>query len=448
MNGKTINVVIIMGILSILSILLVQIYWIKGTTKAQKVAVSLQQKKDSLNLRQFEEKVRVALRNVVEEISTLAADSSDLYGAVKQQSSNYFMVDVDEDLHPFFLEQLLKRNFYAHGIAENFQYGIYDCFNDSIVYGNLIRFSRDSLYAPIASDSIGITSPGLPWKKDGHYFTIFFPEKENDLAGDIIIDENSPWIYLFIVVGLVFAFFGFSTAVILKQKKISEIKTDFINNMTHELKTPISTIGLSSETLLREDFSKDTERLKQYASIIYKENKRLENQVERVLNIAQLYKDEVALKKEDVDIHEIIEEATDSFKFGQLPDGGSIVLQLNAKDFILRVDRVHVTNVIFNLLDNALKYSKEIPDIKVSSFNENGGLKLIFEDKGVGIKKENIKHIFEKFYRVSTGNVHDVKGFGLGLFYVKLVVENHNGMINVKSQINEGTTFTVWLPLK
>ncbi|PHR46363.1 MAG: two-component sensor histidine kinase [Fluviicola sp.] len=445
MKRKTINAVIAIGVLSILSILIIQVFWIKRTIKAQQDAVLIQERQDSLNLRQFEEQVRVSLRNVVEEISTHHADSSDLYGAVKQKSTNYFLVDINEDLHPYYLEQLLKRNFYDHNITQNFQYGIYDCFNDSIVYGNLIKFSRDSLYAPISDTAAGITSPGLQWKKDGHYFTVFFPEVMAQ-PSDQFVEKSSPWIYLMIIVGLILLFFAFAVSVIIRQKRISEVKTDFINNMTHELKTPISTIGLSSETLLREDFSKDDERLKRYAGIIYKENKRLENQVERVLNIAKLDKNELVLSKEELNIHEIIEEAADSFRFNQLENGGKIELSLDTENDKISADPVHITNVFFNLIDNAVKYSNGIPNIQLTSTSEKKGITITITDKGIGIAKENLKHIFEKFYRVPTGNVHDVKGFGLGLYYVKIIIESHGGTINVRSQVGEGTTFKIWLP--
>ncbi|MEX1191972.1 MAG: HAMP domain-containing sensor histidine kinase [Brumimicrobium sp.] len=446
MQRKTINAVIAIGVLSILSILVVQVYWIKRTVKAQQDAIVIQERQDSLNLRQFEEQVRVALRNVVEEISTHHADSSDLYGAVKQKSTNYFSVDINEDLHPYYLEQLLKRTFYDHNITENFQYGIYDCFNDSIVYGNLIKFSRDSLYAPISDTVSGITSPGLTWQKDGHYFTVFFPDVSAQPSEDLVT-ASSPWTYLMIIVGLILIFFAFAVSVIIRQKRISEVKTDFINNMTHELKTPISTIGLSSETLLRENFSNNEERLKQYAGIIYKENKRLENQVERVLSIAKLDKNELVLKKTQISLHEIIEEAADSFRFHQLENGGKINLNLSAENDNVNADVVHITNILFNLIDNAVKYSKEIPEVTLRTENDKKGIYIFIEDKGIGIEKESLKHIFEKFYRVPTGNLHDVKGFGLGLYYVKTVVESHGGTINVKSQVGEGSTFKIWLPL-
>lgn len=447
MNRKTINTVIIIGVLSIVSILLVQVFWIKRTIRAQKDAVILQERQDSLNLRQFEEKVRIALRNVVEEISTHQADSSDLYGAVKQKSTNYFLVDVNENLHPYYLEQLLKRSFYELNITENFQYGIYDCYNDSIVYGNLIKFTRDSLYAPISDSVAGITSPGLAWKKDGHYFTVFFPNVMAQPSEELIA-ESSPWIYVSIIVIVLLIFFAFSVTVMIKQKRLSEVKTDFINNMTHELKTPISTIGLSSESLLKNDFSNDPDRLQRYAGIIYKENKRLENQVERVLNMAKLDKNELTLEKEEVSIHEIIEEAADSFRFNQLEKGGEIKLELSATNDLVMVDVVHITNILFNLIDNGVKYSIEEPQILIKTNQENKGINITVIDHGIGIDKENQKYIFEKFYRVPTGNLHDVKGFGLGLYYVKLVIEEHGGTIRVKSKTGEGSSFSIWLPTK
>lgn len=447
MRRTTINTVVIIGIFSILSILSIQLYWINETLESQQNAITIQDRQDSLNLKQFEEQVRVALRNVVEEISTHHADSSDLYGAVKQQRTNYFLVDINEDLHPYYLEQLLKRSFYDQGIINDFQYGIYDCYNDSIVYGNLIRYSRDSLYNPITDSVVGITSPQLTWKKDGHYFTVFFPEvTANPIETEVIM--NSPWIYLIVIVGLVLVFFGYSISIILRQKKLSEVKTDFINNMTHELKTPISTIGLSSEMLLKEDFCNDPTRIQRYAGLIYKENKRLENQVEKVLNIAKLDKNEIILNKQVLQIHELIEEAAESFRFNQLEKGGTIDLKLDASSNEIFGDLVHITNVIFNLLDNAVKYCNDFPVVEVSSTSSSKGVYIQVKDYGIGIKKENLKFVFDQFYRVPTGNLHNVKGFGLGLYYVKMIVEAHGGTINVKSIFGKETEFKLFFPFK
>src|SRR5690554_248920 len=445
MNRRTINAVVIIGVLSIISILMVQVFWIKRTIRAQKDTVVLQERQDSLNVRQFEESVRVALRNTVEEIGSYHVDSSDLYGAVKQKSSNYFLVDINENLHPYYLEQLLKRNFYDHNITQNFQYGIYDCYNDNIVYGNLIRFTRDSLYAPTSDTSIGITSPELTWQRDGHYFTVYFPGLLSQ-PSQSIIDEKPSLLYLAFIVGMLLVFFAFSVSVIIRQKRISEVKTDFVNNMTHELKTPISTIGLSSELLMSADFSQDPVRLKKYAEVIYKENKRLEQQVERVLNMAKLDRNEMELQISSINIHDLIENTAENFRFNQSLLGGEIRLDLTADEPIVNADEVHITNILFNLLDNAVKYSEEAPHVVVKTENRKMGVSISIQDNGIGIAKDEVKHIFDQFYRVSTGDQHDVKGFGLGLYYVKLIIDKHGGKINVQSKLGEGSIFTIWLP--
>lgn len=445
MNRKNINAVVILGIISLASILVVQMVWMRKTLAMQQTNIAIQEREDSLNLKQFSEQAHIALRNVLEHISTQKADSSDLYGAVKQVRTNYFTVDINEELHPFYLETLLKREFYDQNIHQDFQYGIYDCFSDSIVFGNLIKFTKDSLYAPVSDSLVGITSEKLSWKKDGHYFTVYFPNVISESVGEPT-QLISPWIYVSIIVLLVLVFFGYTLTVIFRQKRLSEVKTDFINNMTHELKTPISTIGLSSEMLLRNDFSNDPEKLNRYASIIFKENKRLENQVERVLNVAKLDKEDLVLKKEKMDLHELLEEARDNFKYNQLEQAGKIELNLNASSGEIIADPVHITNVVYNLLDNAIKYCDKTPEISVTTKDDKRGITIEFTDNGIGIKREDVKMIFDKFYRVPTGNVHNVKGFGLGLYYVKLIIDAHEGKIDVKSSLGKGTCFTIWLP--
>ena len=446
MNRKTVNAVIILGIISLASILFIQIFWIRKTLEAQQTTIQIQEKEDSLNLKQFSERAHIALRNVLEEISHNNSFNTDLYGAVKQIRPNYFSVDIVEELHPYYLETLLKREFYNQNLNQDFQYGIYDCYSDSIVFGNLIRFTKDSLYAPATDSMAGITSEKLVWKKNNHYFTVLFPNiKTQDSTR--VTPLTSPWLYLVIIITLILIFFAFAINVILRQKRLSEVKTDFINNMTHELKTPISTIGLSSELLLRGDFKDDPERLKRYAEIIYKENKRLENQVERVLNVAKLDQEKLVLTKERLSIHELILDAKDSFDLNQTDNGGIIHLELEAENNLLNVDPVHITNVIYNLLDNAVKYCEQTPEITIHTANANDGFQLSVTDNGIGMKREDQKLIFDKFYRVPTGNLHNVKGFGLGLYYVKLIVEAHGGKIFVKSTPGKGTTFNLWFPI-
>ena len=444
MNRKTINLVIILGVLSVLSILLIQIYWIGTTKTLHETSIAIQEREDSLNLVHLDEKINIALGHVLEDIAEFKSDSSDLYGAIKEVEPFYYSVDIQEELHPFYLENLLKRELYSQHVDHNFQYGIYDCFNDSIVFGNLIEFSEEQQEFH-ASDTInGRTSEQLKWKKDGHYFTVFFPDIQKKFDESILTQPFSPYVYLAVIVMLVLLFFGFAVIVILKQKRLSEVKTDFINNMTHELKTPIATIGLSSEMIIRTDAEKDADKIKKYASIIFKENKRLENQVERVLNIAKLDKQEIVLKKEEFNLNDLFEEIKDSIEFNSSESEAKVELNLNAKDTMVYVDPVHITNVMYNLVDNAIKYCDKKPIVKITTISSQKGVSVRIEDNGIGIKRENIRYIFDKFYRVPTGNIHNVKGFGLGLFYVKQILTEHGATIKVSSSVGEGTTFSIF----
>lgn len=441
----SISFFILLGVGSLLIILSLQLVWMKKTVDIQQTNIEIQNKEDSLNLVEFSEIVHSALRDVLEQISTHRSDSSDMYNAVRQIRTNRFVVDINEELQPYYLETLLKRAFYEKNVRQDFQYGIYDCFSDSIVYGNLIHVDEQADGGYRIDANSNLNESIVNWKKDGHYFTVFFPNVEAQK-----INPNAtlftPWVYVLLIVALVLIFFWYSLVLILRQKKLSEIKNDFINNMTHELKTPISTISLSSEMLLKDGVQNDAEKLQRYASIIYKENKRLENQVERVLKVAKLDKSEVVLTKTNLEVHALLEEVKDHFQFNQEDKGGSIVMELKADRDNISADEVHVSNVIYNLIDNAIKYAEEKPEIQVTTYNSKEGICIEVKDNGIGIKKEDLNNIFDKFFRVHTGNRHDVKGFGLGLYYVKTIIEAHNGKVLVKSQVGKGTTFTVCLP--
>ena len=233
----------------------------------------------------------------------------------------------------------------------------------------------------------------------------------------------------------------------LEQKKLSEMKTDFINNMTHEFKTPITTIALASEALRDTEVQKNEGRLSRLAGMIQEENKRLEGQVERVLQIARLQKGELELDKEKVDLHKIIEKAINQVSLMVEEKKGEISCKLVAGKAIVEGDKVHLTNIIYNLLDNATKYAKDKPVIKIRSYNEANRIVIEIADNGIGMSQEAQKRIFEQFYRVPTGNVHNVKGFGLGLSYVKTMLQAHGGNIQVSSSPGKGSVFTFSIPL-
>ena len=444
MKRFRINAVIILGVLSLSSILLVQLLWVRKTIEIQSTSTAIQQKSDSLNLKEFSEQTNLALRNVLNVISNAIEDSSEHYGAIKQLNVNQFKVDIIQELDPYYLETLLKKALYNQNIHEDFTFGIYDCFTNQLTFSKLYKFTDDSLYTLVNNDIIGLDSARLKLKNDGHYFTVFFPNVQNKLPQNTVF--LSPWVYISTIVFLVLIFFSFSLATIIKQKRLSEVITDFINNMTHELKTPIATISLSSEMIMRLDLDDDLEKAKKYAGIIFKENKRLETQVERVLNISTLDTENTTLNKKSLDFHELLVEVKDTFDFNQLANGGKILIENNASVFTIQADPIHITNVVYNLLDNAVKYCTTKPFISITTKNERNYLVIEIKDNGIGIRKEDLKMIFDKFYRVSTGNIHDIKGFGLGLFYVKLIINEHNGSIDVKSKAGEGSTFTIKLP--
>jgi two-component system phosphate regulon sensor histidine kinase PhoR len=242
--------------------------------------------------------------------------------------------------------------------------------------------------------------------------------------------------------------FIFTIVVVFRQKKYSEIKNDFINNMTHELKTPISSISLAAQMLNDESLTKSPAMMKHIGGAIQEESKRLRFLVEKVLQMSMFDKKDAIFKKKEIDINEMLESVANTFTLRVEHTGGKIMMDIGAVESTIFVDEMHFTNVVFNLIDNAIKYRK--PDqpvnLLLSTWNNDDHVFLSVKDDGVGIKKDNLKKIFDKFYRVHTGNVHDVKGFGLGLAYVKNIVDLHKGDIKVESDYGKGTKFTISLP--
>lgn len=291
------------------------------------------------------------------------------------------------------------------------------------------------------------------------YSQTLFPNTDNHFRLNVEFPTKTNYIFSsvrFIIPSLAFTLillvvFLYTIILAFRQKKLTEIKTDFINNMTHELKTPISTISLAGQMLSDDSVRKSPAMMNHLSEVITEESKRLRFQVDKVLQLSVFDKgSSSALKFVDVDANSIIANVANTFKIKAEKFGGSIETQLDATDAIVHVDEMQFTNIIYNLLDNAIKYMREdvAPELKIStSDTKDRKLRITVSDNGIGIKKEDLKRIFEKFYRVSTGNRHDVKGFGLGLAYVKKMVTVFNGNISVESELGKGTTFIITLPL-
>lgn len=281
-------------------------------------------------------------------------------------------------------------------------------------------------------------------QQSGTTLTLYFPNKQSQIMSSQLGSMVLSITLVLIIIGC----FAYTIYIILRQKKMSEMKTDFINNMTHEFKTPVATIMIASESLKDPEINADTKRVERLAGIIYDENVRLGNHIERVLNIAKIEKENLNLVFEPLNINDLVEGVAESMSLQFQKYGAKLILDLKANPDEIVGDELHLSNVVFNLVDNALKYGKDDPFVKLSTHTQGDQIVITVEDNGIGMSKDQQSRIFEQFYRIHTGNLHDVKGFGLGLSYVSDIVKRMKGKISVKSEKNKGSTFEVILPIK
>ncbi|NNF02748.1 MAG: HAMP domain-containing histidine kinase [Bacteroidia bacterium] len=314
--------------------------------------------------------------------------------------------------------------------------------------GNPSNLLFSSFNKPVVNPSIILASYKSQLLSDNllnrSILMIHFPKKTNYILSTMWMMLSASAFFIL----LIMLCFVASIHIILRQKKLSELKNDFINNMTHELKTPVATISLATEMLQKDKVMEDKSKLSSYSEIIKSENQRLRNQIDKVLQAAKLDKGELELKKDEVDLHEIITDVSDHLQFRVRQENGNLEEKLTATDAVITGDKDHLTNIVYNLLDNAIKYKNGHLDIEITSENRDDKLILRVKDSGIGMSRDQQKRIFDKFYRVPTGNIHNTKGFGLGLSYVKRMVELHKGSIEVESEPNKGSTFTLGFPLK
>jgi len=371
-------------------------------------------------------------------MKTLMQKKNTLVKEVFNELFNFKHVQpIEERVDPKILDSLLTAELRNKGIETPFEFGIFSSVRNRMVYQKTGDYTNELL-----KKSLGfILFPNdMPISPD--YLMIYFPNEKRYLftkiAGMLSIS-----ITLIITIIILFSY---AISTIIKQKKLSEMKNDFINNMTHEFKTPISTISLACQALNDPDIKKIDGLPDNYIHIINEENNRLGGMAEKILQTAIIEKGKLNLKRELIDVHEIIRDVIKNMGLQIESRGGRITTDFQANLSQIKADKVHVTNLINNLLDNANKYTHETPEIVVATENFPDGILISIKDNGIGISKANQKKIFEHLYRVPTGNIHDVKGFGLGLTYVKAIIEKHGGSISVESELKKGSKFKVFLP--
>jgi two-component system phosphate regulon sensor histidine kinase PhoR len=345
-------------------------------------------------------------------------------------------IHIEDRINPVNLEKILQTEFLQKGINLRFEYAVIKSDRKLAFKSNGFNPTKETMIysARLFPDDM-FTRP--------NFIHLYFPNQKNFMIRSIGFMGVSSIILTSIIISI----FIITLYVIFRQKKLSEIKNDFVNNMTHELKTPISTISLASQMLSDPGIPVENKNIAHISRIIEAESKRLGYQVEKVLQMAIFDKGRIILKEKNLNLHELLEAVVTNFSLQVKKKNGILTYRPEAERSGVRIDEIHFTNLISNLLDNAMKYCKEIPEITVSTRNEKSYIVLSVEDKGIGISKENQKRIFEKFYRVPTGNIHNVKGFGLGLSYVKMIAEIHHGSISISSEPGVGSRFEVYLPL-
>ena len=411
--------------LALAGIIITQLFWIHNAMQ--------------LRHEQFNHKVKFILKSTINELMEI--NRGEQKGMHEMGCRSYCEMNeknIHDVIKPSTLDSIIRYEINYFNINTEFEYGIFPCDKDSLIMGKPGHHQQELFHSRHSAKL------SCFWKTDCFKLNIHFPHQK-----EYIISQMGWWLVLSLAfMGVLVLGFFFTVYLMIRQKKLSDMKNDFVNNMTHEFKTPISTISITSELLMKQNINSNPEKVEKYASVIYDENARLKGQVERVLQMAVLDKGELKMKFSPVNVHEVIAEVTDAFSIPVSERNGELSVSLQAAEVMISADLMHFRNIISNLLDNALKYSKDTPQIEVVTRNEEAKIIICVRDSGIGISHEHQKQIFKKFFRVPTGNLHDVKGFGLGLFYVKTIVDLHGGSISLKSEPKKGTEFTLEFPLK
>ena len=409
----------------------------------EKQQIPISQKGDTLNLtNMYTDEALVRLKKDENTPELLTADLNQsidngtysLKQFVKVVTNN---LPINKRVDAKTLDSIVSKELKMKGISARFGFSVLDKNSKPTSVTNDIfkdQKDSDSYSYPLFTDS-----------KDRTMYTLslVFPRKEYSLAKNNFPMLLGTFMSLLTILGI----YIISINYMMKQKKISEVKTDFINNMSHEFKTPLATISVATDSLANDKIATNPEKVKYYSNLIKQENFRMKKQVENVLNMSKLERNEVKLFLKETNVRDLIKDITESFGLIVSQRNGVLLQEFNTEKYNFKIDEFHISNALVNLLDNANKYSPEVPEIKIKTYNEGNWYVIEISDKGMGMDIQNKGKIFEKFFREETGNIHNVKGQGLGLSYVKKIIELHKGQISVDSHKGKGSTFTVKLPM-
>jgi two-component system phosphate regulon sensor histidine kinase PhoR len=418
MKTKNLNSIIILGLIAIVGILIAQLLWTKE-------AFSLEEKK-------FTQKVHVALLEVVKKLYEGGNSELPLENPINKIANDYYIVNVENEFDAEILEFYLKSEFKKFNLNTDFEYAMYNCQSDEMVYGNYISLGQ--------KESIDAKNIYFPKHKNlVYYFAVRFPNETNYLFSSLRF-----WFILSFALLIILFVYVYSIYTIIQQKKYSESQRDFINNMTHEFKTPLSSILIASQYLKKQDVIIADEKLLKYNQLIIEQSNKLNEHIEKILSVAKSDNTSLKINKETVLLKPLLTNVSESLQL-KYPE---LIVTLNVNpELTIQADNYHFTNILYNIIDNSVKYCDCDPIVEISIVSDSKKLLLIFKDNGIGIKEENSKFMFDKFYRENNLKLNEVTGFGLGLFYVKKICTQHGWKISAKNNLDKGITLAIEIPL-
>lgn len=419
MKTKKLNIIIVLGLVATIGILIVQLLWTKE-------AFTIEEKK-------FSQKAHIALLNVVKHLYEGTNHEIPANNPVKKVANDYYIINVDNDFEPEILEHYLKVEFSKIGITTDFEYAMYNCQSDEMVYGNYISFTnkspkKTSIYFPKHKNLI-------------YYFAVRFPNETSYLFSSLRF-----WFILSIALVIILLVYVYSIYTIIQQKKYSELQRDFINNMTHEFKTPLSSILIASNYLNQQETIKEDPKLEKYSKIIIDQTHKLNHHIEKILNIAKSDNSSLVLDKQNIKVIPVISTVIENIQL-KYPHT-KITIDSGRNDYTIEADAFHFNNLVYNLIDNSIKYCDCQPEITIRLLEENKQLKMEFTDNGIGIASKNLSFVFDKFYRIPGTKSNEVSGFGLGLYYVKKICTQHQWKISARNNSDKGITITILTPIR